>query len=392
MKARYEKLKNRFSELFGGAPEAFIQSPGRVDLLGIHTDYNDGFVLPIAVDLNVAACGRKTDGNKIRIHSVNKNETAEFCADDIRKDEVCFWSNYCRGVVKYLAEAGAVFGGADIVLQSTVPIGSGLSSSAALENATGVMLQTLYGFEMSGKDMALVGQKAENRFVGVSTGIMDQFVSRNGKKDHALFLDCRTLEHKQLPLDCSRYKIVVCNTMKERGLVDSEYGARRAQCEEAVAVLQAHYPRVKALRDADMEMIEKHKGELTEKQYMRARHVISENERGLKAIEVLRAGDYEAFGRLMDRSHDSARDDYEVSGPELEAMVGISRRAPGALSGRLAGAGFAGCTVSLVEAASADAFSEYVKREYAAVCGVVPELWVCSAENGAGRLSEEELN
>ncbi|MBO4548737.1 MAG: galactokinase, partial [Abditibacteriota bacterium] len=249
----------------------------------------------------------------------------------------------------------------------------------------------LFGFEMSGPDMALVGQKAENLFVGVNTGIMDQFVSRNGKKDHALFLDCRSLEYRQLPLDCSRYKVVVCNTMKRRGLVDSEYGARRAQCEEAVAVLRKHRPEVRALRDATLDMINEYRGELTEKQYMRARHVITENNRGLEAIRVLNAGDFEGFGRLMDQSHDSARDDYEVSCPELEAMVKAAREAPGSLSGRLAGAGFGGCAVSLVEASRVKEFGEYVTAAYSRAVGPVPEIWVLSAEDGAGPVSPAEL-
>lgn len=391
MNSRYEKLRSRFFDIFFEQPDVFIQSPGRVDLLGIHTDYNDGFVLPIAVNLNVIACGKKLEGRTVKIHSVNKNETVEFCLDDIKKDTIYWWDNYCMGVMKYLMEAGAEIGGAEFVLDSSVPIGSGLSSSAALENATAVMMQALYGFEMSGEQMALIGQKAENLFVGVNTGIMDQFVSRNGKKDHALFLDCRSLEYKQCPLDCSQYNVVVCNTMKKRGLVDSEYDARRADCESAVKVFAKDYPDVKALRDVTLEMLEEYRDRLTEKQYMRAYHVITENNRGLEAVKVLNEGDFEAFGRLMNQSHDSARDYYEVSGPELEIMVRISREAPGAASGRLAGAGFAGCTVSLVKADMVKDFVAYVKKNYSKETGKTPEIWVCTAEDGAGVLSEEDL-
>ena len=388
---RRKQLAETFGKLFGGEPEAWVKSPGRVDLLGIHTDYNEGYVLPIAVDLNVAACGRRTGGRTVSVHSVNLGQTVVCSLDDLQKEKVFLWGNYCIGVIKYLAEAGARLGGAEIVLHSTVPIGSGLSSSAALENATAVMMQQLYGVDMSGEQTALIGQKAENLFVGVSTGIMDQFVSRNGRKDHALFLDCRTLEYRQLPLDCSKYKVVVLNTMKQRGLVDSEYGARRAQCEEAVALLRKHYPGVKALRDATLEMIEEHKSELTDKQFMRARHVITENNRGLEAVEVLNREDYPAFGALMNESHDSARDDYEVSGPELEIMVGIARKAPGSLSGRLAGAGFAGCAVSLVRAEQAEEFCQFVKQEYSRATGLLPELWVCSAEDGAAPAEPGEI-
>ena len=387
MDERIKLIEQTFKNIFNSTPEVIVKSPGRVDLLGIHTDYNDGFVLPIAVNLNVIACGSKTNNDIVTIHSINKGVSSSFNINNITEAQTEKWSNYNRGVIKYLLEAGFKLGGANIVLESNLPIGSGLSSSAALENATGVMFQELYNFDCSGTQMALIGQKAENMFVGVNTGIMDQFVSRNGLKDHALFLDCRTLEYQQLPLDCSIYKVVVCDTRKRRGLVDSEYDSRRKQCEEAVTAFKQIYPNIKALRDVTLDMYNQHKGLLTEKQQMRALHVISENERGLESVTALQNKDFIRFGQLMNESHNSARDLYEVSCDELEAMVEVTRNAPGAISGRLAGAGFGGCTVSLVEASKVNDFIDYTKENYFQKTGLEPQLWACSAENGARKIN-----
>ncbi|MBQ0104939.1 MAG: galactokinase [Armatimonadetes bacterium] len=382
---RLEKIKEKFIELYGKDPEKYAVGPGRVDLLGIHTDYNDGFVLPIAVDMDVLVCGSKREDKIINIYSFNTDSQVSFDIDKNEYDSEQKWSNYSRGVVKYLLEYGAVFGGADIVLESNLPIGSGLSSSAALESATGLILQSLYGFDCPGEDMAQIGKKSENLMVGVSTGIMDQFASCNCKKDFALFLDCRSLEYKQLPLDCSKYKVVVCDTKKRRGLVDSEYDTRRKQCFDTVDVLKAIYPdrKITHLRDISLEMLEENKAKLTEMQYKRAKHVISENNRGLAAIEALGKGDFAGFGQLMNESHDSARDYYEVSCPELEAMVEACRQAPGAMSGRLAGAGFGGCCVALVDAEKIDEFKASAKAYYDKKTGLDSEYWVCSASDGA---------
>ena len=314
---------------------------------------------------------------------MNFEKMVEFSLDNIEFDNVDKWSNYVRGVVHFIQEKGIKLQGANIVLQGNVPLGSGLSSSAALEMATGTLFQALNKFDMSGEDMALTGQKAENKFVGVNTGIMDQFISRLGKKGHALFLDCRSLAYEQLPLDTSKVKIVVCNTMKPRGLVDSEYDLRRSQCEEAVRLFAQWLPNVTALRDVTSEDLETYGDRLPSDVRKRAKHVISENERGLKCREVLSSGDFVEFGKLMNASHDSARDDYEVSCPELEAMIEVGRAAPGALSCRLAGAGFGGCAVSLVIDEYVDQFVDTVKAEYEKRTGLSPALYVCTAEDGA---------
>jgi len=274
MPNRIKRIKEDFSELFGSSPEVIVKGPGRVDLMGCNTDYNDGFVLPVAVNVDVLAGGRLRDDNKIAVYSGNFETLVEFSLNAIEFDNVNTWSNYVRGVVHFIQEAGVELRGANIVLHGNVPIGSGLSSSAAIEMAVGFLMQTLIGFEMSGPDLALIGQKAENKFVGVNTGIMDQFISRLGKKDSALFLDCRTLSYEHVPLDTSRVKIVVCDTMKRRGLVDSEYDLRRSQCEEGARFFAGFYPEVKALRDVTWEMFDEHKAKLPEVVRMRAEHVI----------------------------------------------------------------------------------------------------------------------
>lgn len=383
MPDRLKRLKEDFKELFGTDPAVIVKGPGRVDLLGIHTDYNDGFVLPVAVNVDVLAGGRLHDDNKVAVYSANFGTTAEFALDAIEYDNVNTWSNYVRGVVHFLQESGIELRGANVVLNGNVPIGSGLSSSAAIEMAVGLLFQTLVGFEMSGPDLALIGQKAENEFVGVNTGIMDQFVSRLAIKDHALFLDCRSLEYELVPLDTSEIKILVCDTMKRRGLVGSEYDTRRSQCEEGVRLLGQWIPNVKALRDVNSEDFEVQKHKLPDIIRMRAEHVIRENERVLASREVLKRGDFEEFGRLMNASHDSARDLYEVSCPELEAMAEVTRAAPGSLCGRMAGAGFGGCTVSLVKDEFVEQFIETVKAEYEQKTGLAPSLYICTAENGA---------
>jgi len=383
MRDRVRQLQEAFRELFGTHPAVLVRSPGRVELLGNHTDYNEGYVLPIAINVDVLAAGRLRDDDTIAVHSTNFGTTVEFSLLRIERDEVNTWSNYVRGVVCFLQEAGVTLQGANIALQGNVPVGSGLSSSAAVEMAVGFLMQTLVGFDMTGPDLALIGQKAENKFVGVNTGIMDQFISRLGRKDHALFLDCRTLEYDYLPLDTSSVKIVVCDTMKRRGLVDSEYDLRRSQCEEAARLLGQWIPNVRALRDVTAADFESHKHKLPEVIRKRAEHVVYENERVLKSRDVLKGGNYAEFGRLFDESHESARRLYEVSCVELDTMVEVCRHSPGCLGSRLTGAGFGGCTISLVRDECVNDFVETARLGYEQRTGVAPEVYVCTAEDGA---------
>jgi len=384
MIGRLTALKNTFRRLYNTDPQVITKGPGRIDLMGHHTDYNDGFVLPVAISFEVLAAGRLRDDRIVRAYSANFDGMVEFSVDDIHYDEVKTWSNYLRGVLVYLKQAGVELRGADVAIEGNVPVGSGLSSSAAIEMAVGTLFQSLIGFEMSGPKLALIGQKAENKFVHINTGIMDQFISRLAEKDHALFLDCRTLDYELVPLDTGKTKIVICDTMKRRGLVGSEYNTRRAQCEEAARLLGQWIHGVKALRDVTMADFQRCADRLPEAVRKRARHVISENTRVLESRDALSEGRIDDFARLMDESHASAREDYETSCFELEAMVEASRSAPGGMCARLIGAGFGGATASLVREECVDQFLAFVPERYRQKTAIEPKLYVCTAEAGAG--------
>ncbi len=374
---RRQNARAAFREWWGQLPTHEARAPGRVNLIGEHTDYNDGFVLPMDIDRDIRVVFRPRDDRMVRLWSVDFAQASEFALDAIARDASAPWSNYVRGVAWALAERGISLRGMDAAIQGTVPIGAGLSSSAALEVAAGLALLASAGESVSPVALALACQRAENEFVGNRCGIMDQFISALGRAGHALFLDCRTLEHEHVPLPTG-YRIVVANSMVRRALVDSAYNERRAQCEEAARALG-----VRALRDADGAMLESAKPRLSEVAYRRARHVIAENARVLQSVEALRRGDAATFGALMDASHASLRDDYEVSCRELDALVEIARRQTGCLGARMTGAGFGGCTVNLVEAGAADAFVHALREGYRAATGLDAEIYVCDAAGGA---------
>ena len=374
---RIKRMKAAFREQFGGEPEGWARAPGRVNLIGEHTDYNDGFVLPMAIDRDIWVAFRPRKDRAVRLWSLDFGQASEFSLDAIAPDPSAPWSNYVRGVAWALAKQNIALRGMDAVLQGNVPLGAGLSSSAALEVAAGLAFLASSGESLPLPDLALACQRAENEFVGNRCGIMDQFVSALGRAGHALFLDCRTLEHQHVALP-EGYRIVVANSMVRRALVDSAYNERRAQCETAARILG-----VKALRDADEGMLREASLELAGAAYQRARHVITENVRVLKAVDAMRQGDAETFGALMDRSHASLRDDYEVSCRELDALVEIARRQPGCPGARMTGAGFGGCTVNLVESGAVDAFVPDLREGYRAATGLHAEIYVCDAADGA---------
>jgi len=379
---RIALLKEQFAQQYGSAPELIVQAPGRVNLIGEHTDYNDGYVLPIAIDRSVLIAVSQRADRTVRLRSLDFGDQVAFSLDDIRYDERRRWSNYQRGVAHELQKRGIELPGIDALLTSDVPVGAGLSSSAALEVSMAVTWQMLAGFEMSRPELALLCQSAENNFVGVNCGIMDQFISALGQKNAALLVDCRSLEHRPVSLPGS-VSIVVMDTNKQRGLADSAYNTRRSECEQGVALLQAHLPAIRALRDVSMDEFERFAGLLPDNVRRRCRHVVGEGERTLEGVEVLSKGDAATFGRLMDASHVSLRDDYEVSCAELDAMVEAAWRAPGVVGARMTGGGFGGCAVAMVESGQAQAFSEQVAREYQSAVDLVPNLYVCSAEAGA---------
>lgn len=375
-------VEETFQKIFGASPDVVVRAPGRVNLIGEHTDYNDGFVLPAAIDRFVEFVGRRRADRTVRVHSTDFQDATEFSLDDIQKDSAHSWSNYLRGVSKFLESDGHRLTGAEIVFGGNVPREAGLSSSAAVEVASTVFWQRLMNLELDPVYVVKLSRRAENEFVGVPCGIMDQFISALGRKEHALFLDCRDLNYRHVPLR-GDIKVVVCNSGVKRALAQSEYEVRLKQCRQSVAQLGTAGLAVKSLREVDSTDLETAGDALSELLLRRARHVVTENERTLEAVRVLEAGDIERFGELMNASHVSLRDDYEVSSKELDTLVELAWKQPGTLGARMTGAGFGGCTVNLVRSDAADAFAEAVARGYQQALGLKAEIHVCQASDGA---------
>ncbi len=375
-------IQKAFREIFGGEPEAVSRAPGRVNLIGEHTDYNDGFVLPAAIDRAIKFAGRRRSGRAVTLHSLDFRDSVEFSLDDIQPDPAHSWSNYFRGVSKYLEEDGDTLRGAEVVFGGDVPREAGLSSSAAVEIGAVAFWRKLLGLGLSARDGIQLARRAENQFVGVPSGIMDQFVSALGRREHALFLDCRDLSYRHVPLR-NEIRIVVFNSGVKRALAKSEYEVRVRQCRQAVAQLARAGLAVQSLRDVDRAQLEARAGQLDALSLQRARHVVSENERVLEAVRALERGDVARLGALMNESHESLRDDYEVSSKELDILVELARRQPGVLGARMTGAGFGGCTVNLVRADATASLSQSVQREYKKAIGREPEAYVLQVSDGA---------
>lgn len=372
-------LAGAFERIHGAPPRAFVRAPGRVNLIGEHTDYNDGFVLPLAIDREVRLALTPRADRLVRLHTLDLGLTAEFDLGALARDRG--WAEYPKGVAWALQEHGGLeVRGFDAVLASDVPRGAGLSSSAALELATALAFQVASGFEWDARRMAVVCQKAENEWVGVASGIMDQLVSAAGVAGHALLIDCRTLELAPAPLPAGT-AVVVLDTGTRRGLADSAYNERRAECDAA-----ARHFGVTALRDLSAERLEAGAAGLDERSYRRARHVVTENARTLAAARALHQADAAAVGRLMNESHASLRDDFEVSSPALDAMADCARSLPGCYGARMTGAGFGGCAVALIDAAAAPEFIAAVESCYRRATNETPSAYLCRAAPGAGRL------
>ncbi|WP_305816623.1 galactokinase [Photobacterium leiognathi] len=377
-------VKHAFTAVLGYQPSHLIQAPGRVNLIGEHTDYNDGFVLPCAINYQtVVAAAPRTD-NIIRVVSVDyDNATDEFdLTQPIEFQQDKMWANYIRGVVKCLLERGFTFTGADIAVTGNVPQGAGLSSSAALEVVIGQTFKVLYNLEISQADIALNGQQAENQFVGCNCGIMDQMISAEGRENHAMLLDCRSLETQavSMPEDMA---VVIINSNKKRGLVDSEYNTRREQCEEAARIFG-----VKALRDVTIEQFNAKAHELDELVAKRARHVITENDRTVEAATALRNHDMKRMAELMAQSHASMRDDFEITVFEVDTLVEIVKDVIGEQGGvRMTGGGFGGCIVALVPPTLVDDVKAAVEAKYQAATGLKESIYVCQAKDGAGKIA-----
>ncbi|KFK95106.1 galactokinase [Serratia sp. Ag1] len=371
-----------FAQHFGYTPTLTIQAPGRVNLIGEHTDYNDGFVLPCAIDYQtVISCAPRND-RQIRVLAADYDNQQDLFSLDapIVNHPSLRWADYIRGVVKHLQLRNANFGGADLAISGNVPQGAGLSSSASLEVAVGQAIQALYQLPLDGVALALNGQEAENQFVGCNCGIMDQLISALGKQDHALLIDCRSLETRAVPMP-KNVAVVIINSNVKRGLVDSEYNTRRKQCEEA-----ARFFGVKALRDVSPELFFPIQHELDPLVAKRARHVISENQRTLAAADALAAGNLKLMGKLMAESHASMRDDFEITVPAIDTLVEIVKNTLGDRGGvRMTGGGFGGCIVALMPLDLVEPVRAAVAREYPLQTnGLQETFYVCKASQGAG--------
>lgn len=373
-------VKNIFTSTFNYQPSHCVKAPGRVNLIGEHTDYNDGFVLPCAINYQTVVAAAKRDDNIVRVIAVDfglQEDQFDITKEiEFQKDRM--WANYIRGVVKFLLARGYQFKGADIVVSGDVPQGSGLSSSASLEVVIGQTFKELYELDISQAEVALNGQQAENEFVGCNCGIMDQLISAQGKKDHALLIDCRSLETQAVSMP-SDLAVMIINSNKKRGLVDSEYNIRREQCEEA-----AHFFNVKALRDVSVEQFNNREAGLDETVSKRARHVITENERTVKAAQALRENNIELIAQLMEESHASMRDDFEITVTEVDLLVDIVKAELGTQGGvRMTGGGFGGCIVALMPPSLVEPVKRAVQQRYHGATGLKESIYVCQAKDGA---------
>ena len=388
-------LGQRFVQLFGGSPRVY-QAPGRVNLIGEHTDYNDGFVMPAAIGFYTRVSVAPRHDRKLVIHSENYSEQVEFDLDRLPATRAGHWSDYVVGVVKMLVRSGKQLGGANLLVDGNVPQGAGLSSSASIEVAVGYALLDLADQasdrtesdpnKIDRTQLALLCQRAENEFVGARCGIMDQFVASHGERARALLLDCRSLEYRLLPLP-DDVALAICNTMVKHSIAKGEYNQRRAECESGVRALSKYLPNARALRDVTPEDLETYGHELPDVVRRRCRHVIGENGRVLQAAAALERGDLQAFGKLMLESHRSLRDDFEVSCSELDLMVELAKQAEGVYGTRMTGGGFGGCTIALVHAGCVEAFQRTVHEGYERSTGCKPEIYVCSAADGVGQVA-----
>ena len=388
-----EKLVKEFKKIYNynGKVQVFF-SPGRVNLIGEHTDYNGGFVFPCALNFGTYGVAVKRTDRKCRMYSVNFESVGvkEFSLDNLVYEKSDNWVNYPKGVIKAFEDAGfKIDRGFDLLIFGTIPNGAGLSSSASLELLISVILKDFNNLDTDMINMIKLSQKAENQFIGVNCGIMDQFAIGMGKENNAILLDCNSLDYKYAPISLNGASVVIANTNKKRGLADSKYNERRASCEAAVKVLNEHGVNIKYLGELSVDEFNKVKHFITDpEQLKRATHAVSENARTVEAVEKLKAGDIEGFGKLMNQSHISLRDDYEVTGPELDALVEAAWNAPGVIGSRMTGAGFGGCTVSIVKDKDIDEFIKEVGKKYTEKTGLVADFYVAKIGDGSRKLGE----
>ena len=383
-------IAQRFSAKFGALPRVF-RAPGRVNLIGEHTDYNDGFVMPAAIGFYCFVAVAPRRDRRLVIYSEEFRDQIEVDFDTLSASAKPshMWSDYPLGVALKLEQSGSRLSGANLMIHGEVPIGAGLSSSASIEVATALALATVSGIAVDRIELARICQQAESDFVGMKCGIMDQFISIHGRQNRALMLDCRSLDFALVSVPES-VRLVICNTGVKHQLASGEYNRRRADCEEAVAALKKDMPAIRALRDVRPEQLEQHRRLLPPIPYKRALHVVRENERVLQGAAALRSGDLSAFGQCMSASHASLRDLYEVSCRELDLVVEIANQQPGCYGARMTGGGFGGATINLIDAEHAENFAENVAAAYRTATGISPEIYSCTPVDGADELSLPE--
>jgi galactokinase len=390
MSVRVEQLKAYHLQRSGDASPRLFQAPGRVNLLGEHTDYSGGFCMPAALSFNTLVAATPLDERVLRLNSLDFNESVEVPMDALEAWRVGegkgHWSAYVAGAAWSLLDRGVAVRGAELSLQGNVPPGAGLSSSASVEVATATALLGLAGATLTKAEVALACQRAENVYVGAPCGIMDQFISASGVAGNALAIDTRALTAELAPIPAA-LRLVVCNSMVRHSVGGGEYGQRRQEVEEAAAAIGRLHPEVQQLRDATLAQLEEAKPGMSHEAYLRGRHVISDSNRVLEGVAALRAGDVTRFGQLMDEAHVSYRDDFAASCEECDLLVELAQKLPGFLGSRLTGGGFGGCTVSLVEAEAADGFAAELKAQYKERQGVTADIFVCEIADGAGEVS-----
>ncbi len=377
-----DSLTERFVRLYGTHPTIF-RAPGRVNLIGEHTDYNDGFVMPAAIDLFTWVAASRRSDRIVQVHSDQFAETVDLSLEALAGPPRKHWSDFIRGVAATIQAAGHGLKGVNLIVDGYVPIGAGLSSSASLEVSVALALLWAAELELPPLEVVTICQSAEHEYAGTRCGIMDQFIATFGRSGQALMLDCRSLEHKLLPIPAD-VRLVMCNSMVKHELAAGEYNRRRADCESGVRTLGQHLPNVLALRDVTLADLDRYRNELPELVYRRCRHVIRENERVRAASDALQGGDLVRFGQLMYESHASLREDYEVSCRELDLLVELASTCEGVYGARMTGGGFGGCTVNLVRSDAVDRFEDRITDSYAKATGKKPDLFVCSAAQGAG--------
>jgi galactokinase len=379
--ATVDRLIGLHQKIFSGNALVF-RAPGRVNLIGEHTDYNDGFVMPMAIGFYTWVTAAKREDRTIAAYSEHFNEKISFPLDQLSGPPRKHWSDFVRGVAATLQGAGHALTGANLVIHGEVPLGAGLSSSASFEVALAMALTTLSGTEVSRLELVKLCQAAEHKYVGTRCGIMDQFVAAFGASGHALMLDCRSLEYQMLPIP-QNFRVIVCNSMVRHELASGEYNRRRTECEAGVKILQSAFPNIRALRDVTLKDLEEAKSMMPDTIYRRCRHVVTEDQRVLDAANALQTQDLDRFGQLMYQSHASLRDDYEVSCAELDLLVDIASSIRGVDGARMMGGGFGGCTVNLVQSDWVTAFHTDMRKLYAGKVGTVPDLYICEPAQGA---------